>query len=146
MVLKTDYKDDVFPGARLYRMIKNDDGTYSFVDATDYTQEGDLFGANDINSTNGAINALMGVKVVTVPAAGWSAAYPYSQSVSVSGITPEDAPTISCSLSAGSTAEQIKNQAKAFGCLYRAVSGDGNITFYAYKKPAVDFQATLKGV
>ena len=67
MVLKTDYKDDVFPGARLYRMIKNDDGTYSFSDVTDYTQEGDLFGANDINSTNGAINALMGVKVVTVP-------------------------------------------------------------------------------
>ena len=100
----------------------------------------------EFKKANERSDKLADMKTITVPAAGWSAAYPYSQSVSVSGITSDDAPTISCSLAEGLTEEQVKNQAKAFGCLYRAVSGDGNITFYAYKKPAVDFQATLKGV
>lgn len=56
MALKTDYKDDVLEGRRKYRMITNNDNTVSFEDVTAYTQEGDSFGANDINDTNGGIN------------------------------------------------------------------------------------------
>lgn len=43
--LKTNYKDDVLDTSknekRKFRMIQNDDGTVSFEDATEYTQEGD---------------------------------------------------------------------------------------------------------
>ena len=54
--LKTNYKDDVFSGNRKYTMINNSDGTVSFVDATTYSQRGDNYGANDINTQNQAIN------------------------------------------------------------------------------------------
>lgn len=56
--LKTDYKDDVFNGDRKYNLTENSDGTYSLVDVTSYTQEGDTFGADDINSTNTKVNEL----------------------------------------------------------------------------------------
>lgn len=60
--LKTNYKDDVLDTSkntqRKYQMIQNDDGTVSFVDVTEYSQVGDSFGANDINTTNKAINGL----------------------------------------------------------------------------------------
>lgn len=58
-LLKTNYKDDILldtSGKRKYTMITNDDGTVSFVDATDYSQNGDTFGAADINATNKEVN------------------------------------------------------------------------------------------
>jgi hypothetical protein len=58
MSLKSDYKNDIFPGQRKYLMVQNEDGTVSFSDATQYSQQGDAFGANDINGTNAAINQL----------------------------------------------------------------------------------------
>lgn len=56
MPLKVNYKDDVFTGNRKYDLVENGDGTYSLVDQTTYTQEGDVFGASDINATNTAVN------------------------------------------------------------------------------------------
>ena len=60
--LKTNYKDDVLDTSknekRKFRMIQNDDGTVSFEDATEYTQEGDSFGGADINATNGKVNEI----------------------------------------------------------------------------------------
>ena len=52
MKLKTNYKDALFDGARKYRITANADGTSGIADETVYTQEGDLFGAKDINATN----------------------------------------------------------------------------------------------
>lgn len=60
--LKTNYKDDVLDTSknekRKFRMIQNDDGTVSFEDASEYTQEGDSFGSADINATNGKVNEI----------------------------------------------------------------------------------------
>ena len=56
MALRTDYQDAMFDGKRKYRLIENDDSTVSLADATTYTQEGDKFGANDINETNTEVN------------------------------------------------------------------------------------------
>jgi hypothetical protein len=57
--LKTDYKDDILDSTqnlrRKFRMITNDDGTFSFEDVTDYLQYGDSFGALDINAITNAI-------------------------------------------------------------------------------------------
>lgn len=57
--LRTDYKDDVLVGARKYRMVNNPDGTVSFIDVTEYEQEGDTYGAMDVNGQNEAINDLL---------------------------------------------------------------------------------------
>ena len=60
--LKTNYVDDVLDTSvnekRKYNMIQNADGTVSFVDVTTYTQNGDSFGAKDVNDTNTAVNEL----------------------------------------------------------------------------------------
>lgn len=57
MALKTNYKDDVFTGNRKYKQTSNSDGSISLEDTTEYTQEGDIFAAKDINDTNTAVNA-----------------------------------------------------------------------------------------
>ena len=56
MALKTNYKDDIYQGNRKYLQVKNEDGTVSFSDATTYEQEGDYFGANEINVISQTIN------------------------------------------------------------------------------------------
>lgn len=60
--LKTDYKDDVLDTTqntrRKYQMINNGDGTVSFEDVTEYLQQGDSFGADDINDTNEEVNII----------------------------------------------------------------------------------------
>lgn len=85
-------------------------------------------------------------KTVTLTAAGWTGSYPYSQVVAVANLKDTDIPILSLSLPAGFTADNVKAQNKAYGCLYRAVSGAGEITFYAWKKPTVNFQVAVKGV
>lgn len=55
--MKTDWKDDMFEGnLRRYTLINNDDGTVSLQDATDYTQQGDAFGANELNAIGAEVN------------------------------------------------------------------------------------------
>ena len=56
--LRTDYKDDIFTGNRKYNQIENPDNSISFQDVTDYAQQGDTYGAAEINETNEAINSL----------------------------------------------------------------------------------------
>jgi hypothetical protein len=146
MGLKTDYKDAMFDGQRRYRLIPNEDGTYSLPDETTYTQKGDRFGANDINATNKAINQINHVTEVTLTAAGWSSSAPYTQAVNVSGMAETDRPTVSLYLPEGITATDVDLQSKAYDCVNRAVSGDGSITVYCYKKkPAIGFQIQIKG-
>ncbi len=56
MALKTDYKDDVFSGSRKYIQTVNEDGTISLSDATQYEQQGDYFGANELNEIGKTVN------------------------------------------------------------------------------------------
>jgi len=62
MALPTNYQDDILDTdentRRKYTMVANEDGTYSFVDATVYTQEGSTYSASITNAQNAAINAL----------------------------------------------------------------------------------------
>lgn len=58
MALKTDYKDALFLGQRRYQQIINEDGTLTLLDVTNYTQSGDKFGANDVNTITDEINTL----------------------------------------------------------------------------------------
>lgn len=56
MSLRTNYKNDKFAGKRKYHLINNSDGTISLDDVTGYEETGDIFNADDINSTNRAVN------------------------------------------------------------------------------------------
>lgn len=92
-------------------------------------------------------NATAQVRRVILPADGWSAAVPYTQTLAVAGITAADTPVMSIYLGGAIDSAQVKEQSKAYGCLDRAVTGDRTITFYCYnKKPAADFIVAVKGV
>lgn len=85
------------------------------------------------------------VTAVTLPVSGWSASAPYTQTKTVTGITADDTPIIGVLIADGTTAANVKLQSKAWGCVDRAVSGAGTITFYCYnKKPASDFTVNVK--
>ena len=66
-MLKTDYKDDVFEKNRMYQTVDNKDGTFCLIDVTEYSQEGDAFGAKDINATNEAINQILSLIHISEP-------------------------------------------------------------------------------
>lgn len=149
MSLKTDYQDAMFDGQRRYRLIPNEDGTYSLPDETTYTQKGDKFGANDINETNRAINQINHVTEVTLTATGWTgSAAPYTQTITVSGATEDMEAIVVSALEDGATEGTQKSYSKAFGIVTSGTAslGDGTATFKVYKKPATDITVGLKGV
>ena len=53
--MKTDWKDDIFTRRKL-RMVDNGDGTVTPEDTTEYTQQGDTFGAKELNAIGEEIN------------------------------------------------------------------------------------------
>lgn len=59
MALKTDFKNDIFEGNRKYKISTDASGQSEIVEVTDFTQEGDTFGADEINTTNKAVNDLL---------------------------------------------------------------------------------------
>lgn len=147
MALKTNYKDALFSGERKYQEIFNPDGTKSFTDRTTYTTQGDRFGANDINATNYAVNALQGLRQVLVDVSKWSNTAPYTQEISVSGITSADSPGVGLYLSGQESADAVKAMNKAFAMVDFVETLNGKIRVKCFnKKPAVSFWIGLKGV
>ena len=144
--LSTSYVDAVFTGSRKYAMTDNGDNTYSFTDETTYTQEGSRFGANDINGTNGTVNAIMGTKTATLSSSGWSNSAPYSQTVTVSGILASDTPMIALNLAYNANASTAKATQKAWSYITKITTGANSITAYAHTKPTVNIPIVIKGV
>lgn len=147
MALKTNYKDDVFEGNRKYTLTQGGDGKYEIIDSTNYTVQGDTFGANDINATNSAVNALQGLRQVLVDVSKWSNTAPYTQEISVSGITSADSPGVGLYLSGQESADAVKAMNKAFAMVDFVETLNGKIRIKCFnKKPTVSFWIGLKGV
>ena len=80
---------------------------------------------------------------VTVPASGWSASAPYTQTVSVEGIRAEDAPHVSPVYS--DTLETALVQKEAWEMVSRAKSTDNAITFYCFEdKPTTNIPVQIE--
>lgn len=174
MALKTDYKNDKFEGARKYDLVTNSDNTISLVDKTIYRPEGDIFNADDINTTNSQINQninniavngnaitanrnsinvntqeinkVKAVKRAAFSAGGWTASAPYTQTISVSGLTGQDSPIIGLDMSDNPSADVTKAREKAFGYVNRAYTGNGALTLRCnVSKPQTAFTVLIKG-
>lgn len=148
MSLKVDYKDAMYTGDRKYTISDNGDGTSKITDSTAYSQEGDSFGAKDINDTNAAVNRLNHVTEITLSKDAWTgSAAPYSQEISVAGVTADDEPLVVSALADGASSDAQKAYNKAFAilCAGTATTGNGKITFKVYKKPATTIAVGLKG-
>lgn len=83
------------------------------------------------------LDKLGGLKTCTLTASGWSSTVPYTQTVSVSGITSADNPIISLDIPDGTTAANETAMRKAYGYLSNATTGSGTITFKCIKKKPV---------
>lgn len=90
----------------------------------------------------------MQTRKISLFAVDWSDSYPYTQTVSVDGITADsNLKVIGVYVPDGSTADQVKARNKAAGFLMsnEDATGDGTVTFKAYKKPGVDFTVIVEG-
>lgn len=75
----------------------------------------------------------------------WSgSAAPYTKTVTVSGILATDTPIIDVVMSGTYSTDSAR--AKVWGYIYRAVTGNGTITFYATEKPTVELPIQIKVV
>ena len=75
----------------------------------------------------------------------WSgSAAPYSKSVTVTGILETDTPIIDVVMSG--TYETDKARQEAWAYIYRAVTSNNSITFYASEKPTVNLPVQIKVV
>ena len=84
---------------------------------------------------------------VTLTASGWSAAVPYSQTATVSGMKSTDHPIISPALASGTDAAAAKSCKKMTGMIDGADTADDSITFWCLnKRPSADFTVRLTGV
>lgn len=73
----------------------------------------------------------------TLLASGWSSSAPYTQTVTVAGVLATDAPHVSPVYS--DTLATAITQEEAWGCVSKAVTAAGAITFYCFEdKPTTD--------
>ena len=106
-------------------------------------------GAASIQDLENLKDEIRRIIPVTLTAAGWSgSAAPYTQSASAAGITEADNPMLVSMLADGADLDTQKAYSKAFGIVASgtAVTGNGTVTFKAYKKPETDIVVGLKGV
>lgn len=145
-MLKENYKNDQFEGSRKYALTEGGDGLYTIEDMTEYEQEGDVFGAEDINDTNKAVNRLNHSISVTFLSSGWSLSAPYTQTITAEGFVDTDKP-IPVFVDDGTSETDSKNKSKAYGCVTYFESGNGTVTATCkYKKPTSNFTVEFKGV
>ena len=75
----------------------------------------------------------------------WSgSSLPYSKTITVSGILEIDTPIIDVIMSGDFKTDEARME--AWGYIYRAVTGNNSITFYATEKPTVDLPIQIKVV
>lgn len=147
MALKTDYRADVFEGNRKYQINTDAQGKSEILDVTEYAQEGDIFGPEDINAITGEINRMTREVEVTLRASGWSASAPYTQTVDVPGLKETDKVQMISAIKTD-TAAATANIWDKMGALVKAGKAlDGQAVFYCpKKKPTSDFNIKLVGV
>jgi hypothetical protein len=71
----------------------------------------------------------------------WGGSGPYTQTVNVSDILASDNPIIDVILSG--TYSTDKNRCEEFAKIYRAVTANGSVTFYADEKPTSSFSVRM---
>ena len=147
MALKTNYKDDVFEGNRKYTLIQGGDGKYEIIDSTNYTVQGDTFGAKDVNAITKTLNALQEVRYVLLDVNKWSNTAPFVQEIDVPGILSTDTPIVALHLSGNESSEAVRALNKQFSKVDFVETLDGKIRVKCFnKKPAFSFYIALKGV
>lgn len=156
--LKTNYKNDKYTGKRLYRITNISADTVNLDDITSYAEEGDIFSADDINTTNSAVNNLYDEYVtginqanryveINLPVSGWSASAPYIQTVSVPGMLASDRPVPGLVYPDNLTEALQAQVDKCANMITTIETLDGKVRVTCrFKKPITALRLGLKGV
>lgn len=83
---------------------------------------------------------------ITLPANGWSSSFPYTKTVSVSGMTANDVPIAGIVYPTNCTRDQQKKINKAAGYIYDIETKAGAVTFRCTKKPETEITISLTGI
>ena len=106
----------------------------------------DAAGTHTVQINDGADGSTASNYTVPLPAAGWSADAPYSQTVQVDGISATDMPLVDVDMSSA-TSETASDIITAWACIGRITTGAGTLTAYCYTEaPAVDLTILVKVV
>lgn len=86
--------------------------------------------------------------LVSLPASGWSGSAPYTQTVSVSGMTEDWVPGVPTAVLASSVdVSTLLAATEALGCIKMIVSADGTLTFTAPEdKPGISLTLRVPGM
>lgn len=100
-----------------------------------------------IDELNASITKMNNITEVTIPASGWSSSAPYTQEISVSGITANDCPEVYLKYGSSVTADNAEAYTGAFGNIHKFETLAGKLKVTAFlEKPSVDVTVMLKGV
>lgn len=91
------------------------------------------------------INRLHNIREVTLNKANWGSTYPYSQKVTVNGITATDDVRVIGVKYTGTSEATDRGIAKAFSCLRDGQTEANAMTFYAKKKPEETITVYVQG-
>ncbi len=106
----------------------------------------DILNGADAAKLAEQIRKINNKKYVVLTVAGWSGSGPFTQTVEFPEILATDEAELGKALIETESIEQVKAYNKAFGLIYYGETGDGQVTFKAYKKPSIEFIIALKGV
>lgn len=101
-------------------------------------------GAADEAANKGYVDDKHFFRTVTLPADGWSAEAPYTQTVAVQGVTGDDAPHVGL-IPKGQTKEERDSENEAWDCVSHGVAENGIIVFTCDdEKPATDLALQIE--
>lgn len=153
MALKTDYKNFIpDENGRRYSLTQDAQGYTKINDETTYLQQGDNFGANDMNATNLAVNGLSETQDLTIGTTGWTSATDgsgqtyYFQAFQLLGIKSTDKPIISLKVADTISINTMKTNRKNFSNFFAYECSANFITIYTTKVPTAELTIALKGV
>lgn len=96
------------------------------------------------------VTALKTVVTLEVPVNGWSASnvgnYAWQITINDANLKATSTPIMAPAEIQNGTASAYENRDAAYSCIKEGVTGAGNVTFYAFDKPATTFSVVLKGV
>lgn len=124
------------------------------IDKTSSVDNVDTYTITYSDTTTGSFDVTNGITTVSTDkvdytcvfkATDWSSSAPYTQTVSVAGITADINPRIDIIVSDG-VSLGIKEEA-SFACVTKGITGDGTLTLYCYEeKPTVDMNIMIEVV
>nr|DAJ66758.1 MAG TPA: hypothetical protein [Caudoviricetes sp.] len=132
------------PDKKAQYLVKNEDGTYS---KRWFETKGDIVLMKDGSTAEDAIGARAKTITYTVNVGTtWvGSAAPYTQTITVTGITAKDNPIVD--IYSNSTAAKFKLELKAYALVGKIATAANSITLTCYdKKPTTAFGLQLKVV